>query len=481
MIQRTRVLVYKLLLLVDLALVLGAFVVARQLIPVVRGLLGYAPPPDLGAFRDYAWLLLLMWPLWLFFLHAFRLDAPLRKRPYWNVAWALAKAGTLSTLFLTGILFAAKLDPSRLLIFVSGCLATAALILEKWAVKAVLDLLHRRGYNRRNVLLIGSRSRAQEILERMQREGEISYHIQGCLEIDSHLVGQTVGGIPIVGTVDQYREIMSRFPSDEVVVAMPMDLIPNLAEILEFCEEIGITAHLLPDYQVLRYRRKPSRARPVFEAFLGLPVISFSVTPTQAGQLLAKRCIDFFGAAAGLVHLAPLFAIIAVAIKLTSRGPVFYRWPVLGLNGREFTGYKFRTMVEDADRLKTNLLKGNAMVGPVFKMKEDPRVTPVGRILRKYSLDELPQLWNVLKGDMSLVGPRPPLRSEAIRYEFWHRRKLSVKPGITCIWQVDGRNEIQGFDEWVKLDLQYIDNWSLWLDFKILLKTIPAVLRGTGW
>lgn len=171
---------------------------------------------------------------------------------------------------------------------------------------------------------------------------------------------------------------------------------------------------------------------------------------------------------------------ITFAIKLTSTGPIFYKWKVIGKNGIPFTGLKFRTMVLNADYIKKTLLGINEMSGPVFKITKDPRITPVGKILRKYSLDELPQLFSVLKGDMSMVGPRPPLQSEYEKFNDWQKKKVSVKPGITCLWQVNGRNEIYSFDDWVKLDIEYIENQSFLLDMKILLKTIPAVLRGTG-
>jgi len=190
--------------------------------------------------------------------------------------------------------------------------------------------------------------------------------------------------------------------------------------------------------------------------------------------------MDLFISAFLLVLLSPLFMLIAVLIKLTSKGSIFYDWNVVGLNKRPFKSWKFRTMVQNAEELKEQLMKGNEMKGPVFKIKDDPRITKTGRFLRKFSLDELPQLWSVLKGDMSLVGPRPPLQSEIFRFESWHRRKLSFKPGITCLWQVNGRNVINDFDDWVRLDLQYIDNWGIWLDMKILFLTVIAVLRGSG-
>lgn len=196
--------------------------------------------------------------------------------------------------------------------------------------------------------------------------------------------------------------------------------------------------------------------------------------------LVVKRLIDIVGAAALLIALAPVLVVAAVLVRLSSPGPIFYRWLVVGENGRPFTGYKFRTMVTDADDLKARLMATNEMSGPVFKMRSDPRVTSVGRFLRRYSIDELPQLWSVLRGDMSLVGPRPPLQTEYEQFTPWQRQKVAVKPGITCLWQINGRNHINDFDHWVELDLEYIKHRSLWLDLKILALTIPAVLSGRG-
>jgi exopolysaccharide biosynthesis polyprenyl glycosylphosphotransferase len=199
-----------------------------------------------------------------------------------------------------------------------------------------------------------------------------------------------------------------------------------------------------------------------------------------AGQMAVKRLMDVVIAAVLLVLLSPLFLAVAVLVKATSKGPVFYRWRVVGKNGRYFSSYKFRTMVDDADRLKAGLMARNEMSGPVFKMEADPRVTRCGRLLRRYSLDELPQLWSVLKGDMSLVGPRPPLQEEYERFTDWQKQKLATRPGITCLWQVSGRNRIRDFDEWVRLDLEYIKDWSLWLDVKVLFRTAIAVVTGRG-
>jgi lipopolysaccharide/colanic/teichoic acid biosynthesis glycosyltransferase len=197
-------------------------------------------------------------------------------------------------------------------------------------------------------------------------------------------------------------------------------------------------------------------------------------------QLAAKRALDVAVAAAGLLVLSPLFLLVTLLVLHDSGRPVLYAWKVVGRRGRYFTGYKFRTMVRDADQRQRELEAHNVMRGPVFKMERDPRVTRVGRVLRRYSLDELPQLWSVLKGDMSLVGPRPPLQTEWERFEPWQRRKLAVTPGITCLWQVSGRADIRDFDEWVRLDLAYIERWSLLLDLRILAQTLAAVVRRRG-
>jgi lipopolysaccharide/colanic/teichoic acid biosynthesis glycosyltransferase len=197
-------------------------------------------------------------------------------------------------------------------------------------------------------------------------------------------------------------------------------------------------------------------------------------------QQRIKRGLDIILSGALLIVLAPVFVVLAAVVKATSPGPVLYRWRVLGERARPFVGYKLRTMVDGADALKPEILERNEMNGPVFKMRADPRVTPVGRWLRKYSLDELPQLWSVLAGDMSLVGPRPVYAEEFARFEPWQWGKLAVVPGITCLWQVNGRSHITDFDEWAQLDLEYIRRWNLLLDLKILLLTLPAVLRGRG-
>jgi len=248
---------------------------------------------------------------------------------------------------------------------------------------------------------------------------------------------------------------------------------------ISYAEQLGITVRILPDWQLFQLGYEPEIASIVINDFAGLPSLALTSVPRQTLQLTFKEILDRSIALLGLIALTPLFGVIALAIKRTSPGPVFFKQRRSGLNGRPIEIYKFRSMVANAEELRKTLEDQNEEDGPAFKMANDPRLTSIGHLLRKTSLDELPQLINVLKGEMSLVGPRPPLPSEVEKYNVWQLRRLSVKPGITCIWQVSGRNTVT-FERWMNMDLEYIDNWSLWLDFKLLLKTIPAVLFGTG-
>ena len=261
---------------------------------------------------------------------------------------------------------------------------------------------------------------------------------------------------------------------DEVVLALPVrSLHSRASEIAALCEEQGIVVRL---FDVLDLKSSRTRA----EEFDGQHVITHYRGSLDGWAGFVKRGIDIAVSLLALIALSPVFLIAAILIKLTSRGPVMFVQKRLGLNKRHMHVHKFRTMVVDAEKQIKDLEHLNEVSGPVFKIKNDPRITPIGRILRKTSIDELPQLWDVLKGDMSLVGPRPlPVRDYEGFSEDWQRRRFSVRPGITCLWQVNGRSSIP-FEQWMELDLQYIDKWSLWLDLEILLRTIPAVLRGSG-
>jgi exopolysaccharide biosynthesis polyprenyl glycosylphosphotransferase len=269
--------------------------------------------------------------------------------------------------------------------------------------------------------------------------------------------------------------VISREAVDEVVVALPLRQRRDLVEkIVAVCEEQGILVRVRTDLFNLRV------ARPLVEDIDGIPVVTIRSGPEEGWQLIVKRAIDILGSASLLILLLPFLLLVALLIKLDSPGPVLFRQERFGLNRRRFKVLKFRTMVRGADKHQAKLEELNEAEGPVFKIRNDPRVTALGRFLRQFSIDELPQLINVLRGEMSLVGPRPlPMRDVKLIDTQWHKRRFSVKPGLTCLWQVNGRSDVT-FENWVKMDLEYIDTWSLGLDFKILLKTIPAVLRGSG-
>jgi exopolysaccharide biosynthesis polyprenyl glycosylphosphotransferase len=262
---------------------------------------------------------------------------------------------------------------------------------------------------------------------------------------------------------------------------MPLKEINKVEEYIGKAEEMGVAVRIIPDWQIHKLMYRPGIASIRFEEFLELPTLALATTPSKPGELLIKSALDYVFAGMIMFLLLPFFLLISSLIKLTSKGPVFFKQERSGLNGRKFMVYKFRTMVADAAAKQKELATLDEADGPVFKIKKDPRIIPfIGTLLRKASLDELPQLINVLKGEMSLVGPRPPIPAEVKDYDIWQRRRLSMKPGLTCIWQVTpNRNEVS-FDQWMKMDLSYIDKWSLGLDFKILFKTARAVLIGAG-
>ena len=273
----------------------------------------------------------------------------------------------------------------------------------------------------------------------------------------------------------QLIELLHEYSASNVLVSAKHAHFDRVENVIRLCETEGVEAWLVADFFATQI------ARASLDEFFGHPLIVFRSTPETSWQMLAKQLLDLVGSVVLLLFFAVPMLIIALAIKLTSKGPVMFRQQRSGLNGSPFSIFKFRTMMTNAEQFKHELAAMNEMSGPVFKVTNDPRITPLGKILRKYSLDELPQLINVLRGEMSLVGPRPLPVDEVRRFnDLAHRRRLSVKPGLTCLWQVSGRNKISDFKDWVRLDLQYIDNWSIWLDLAILLRTVPVVLLGTG-
>jgi exopolysaccharide biosynthesis polyprenyl glycosylphosphotransferase len=287
------------------------------------------------------------------------------------------------------------------------------------------------------------------------------------------MLGKDIDGIKVIGMLEDIPSLIRQMVIDEVIFVVPRTWLNDLEGSILACEELGIKTTLAADFF------NPIIARPRLNEFGGVPMLSLATTPQRHETLFVKQALDTTFSLSSLILLSPLFAIIALAIKLSSPGPVIYTQERSGLNGRKFKFYKFRSMVDGADKMQADILDMNEMSGPIFKIEDDPRITKVGKFLRKTSMDELPQLINVLQGNMSLVGPRPPLPGEVEQYEHWQRRRLSMKPGITCIWQVNGRNGVD-FEEWMNMDMEYIDNWSLWLDFKILFKTAWVVSAMKG-
>ncbi len=348
--------------------------------------------------------------------------------------------------------------------------AFTLLVANRVTVRLLARGARRRGYNTRTFAVVGLGEMTEGVVEAVSAHREWGYLFAGYVLEDG---APQPPGVKVLGRLSELGDILEAHVLDEVIFGVPREKLEQIEQAVLLCEEQGVRVKVLLNFFPNRISRME------VEEMEGLPILTFSSTPTDAAPLVAKRIFDVVVSTLVLVVLAPLWAGLAVAIKLESRGPVLFRQRRIGQNGREFWLYKLRSMCADAEEKAGKLLHHNEMDGPVFKMRKDPRVTRVGRFLRRTSLDEFPQFWNVLKGEMSVVGPRPPLPSEVRLYQRWQRRRLSVKPGITCIWQISGRNEID-FAEWMALDLRYIDSWSLWGDLKIVLQTIPAVLWGKG-
>jgi exopolysaccharide biosynthesis polyprenyl glycosylphosphotransferase len=381
---------------------------------------------------------------------------------------------TLIQLVLTlSLLYVFKYpDVSRLLLIVIfPSLALAALGI-RTAVRQFLVLLRDHGRNVRYMLVVGANPRANAFADLVEGHPELGLVVMGHLKADP-----TDGGVilqrPLLGMIEDIEQILHTQIVDEVAICLPFSMEDVIDEMVSICQEEGKVIRM----PVAPFGRNFSTSR--IETIDGVGVFSLAKGPDKAVPLLFKRLLDIVGSAILLVVLSPLMAGLALAIKLDSKGPIFFRQERVGLHGRPIGLVKFRSMCKGAEAQLSELMAENEINGHAFKLSDDPRTTRVGRILRRTSLDELPQLWNVLRDQMSLVGPRPPLPTEVANYDVWHRRRLSMKPGITGLWQVGARRS-QEFDHWVQQDLTYIDSWSLWLDLKIIARTVPAVLTGTG-
>lgn len=319
------------------------------------------------------------------------------------------------------------------------------------------------------LMIVGAGESAVRIANTIEESAGYGLRISGFLTED----GETVDPRYPAHRLADLPKLLDRHVIDEIIFAVDSSRLAELEDVFLLCDEEGVRTRVACDFF-------PHVNSEIYLDRLGhAPLLTFSAAPHDELKLVVKRLTDIVIALAGLLVLAPILLLVGILVRLTSPGPALFKQTRCGLNGRRFVFYKFRSMCENAEDLKDSLAQLNERDGAVFKIRNDPRLTPIGKWLRKFSLDELPQLWNVLKGDMSIVGPRPPVPDEVQRYERWQRRRLRMRPGLTCLWAISGRDAVD-FETWMKLDMQYIDNWSLALDWKIILQTLPRVLTGRG-
>ena len=428
---------------------------------------------ELSYYLVLAGPIVVIWTALLFALGAYRSK---RTAGLKSEMWLRARVALTGSVLLTLVVFGARWDfISRpfLLIFVGLDLALSV------SVRLLVRLLARRvraaGLNYRTVVLVGDTQRARAMARLIHEHAWWGFKILGVVRerpVDGPV--PSPADLPLLGTLEDFPSILANHAVDEVILTVDKGELEKLEEVFLLCEKMGVSTRLVLDFFPHVF------AHVTLEEFQGTPLLTFSTVPGDDFALLVKRAMDIvLSVVLGALYSIPVI-VSAILIRLGSKGPAFFQQTRCGLNGRPFILFKLRTMVDGADEKLSEVAHLNEHDGPVFKAADDPRVTTLGRFIRRFSLDEAPQFWNVLKGEMSLVGPRPPTPEELVRYQEWHRRRLSMKPGVTGLWQVSGRSDILDFDEWMELDLAYIDNWSLGLDLKILVRTIPAVLGGKG-
>jgi exopolysaccharide biosynthesis polyprenyl glycosylphosphotransferase len=463
--------------LFDLAVMVCSFALATVLVvhrtPAISLAEFLSMRIKVGNFALFACFLL----VWHLVFSSFGLYSSKRLSRRWAEVLDVAKATTLASaiLFVVAILVPIQMATPLFILLFWGA-STLAGAASRLLLRSLLAGIRRRGRNLRHMLVVGTNSRAIRFARRIEAHPELGYRLVGFVDNDWSGLGEfRKNGYQRVADLNQFLPLLRNQVVDEVVIALPIESsYGQAARIAALCEEQGVVVRLLSDLFNLRLAQ--SRA----DEFEGEAVITLAGRVPDGWQRLLKRALDVSLSLGALLLLSPLFLLVTLVVKLTSRGPALFVQERVGLNKRRFRLCKFRTMVADAEQRLREVEPLNEVSGPVFKIANDPRLTPVGKFLRKTSIDELPQLLNVLKGDMSLVGPRPlPVRDYQGFDRDWQRRRFSVRPGITCLWQINGRSSCP-FEQWMKLDLEYIDQWSLGLDLKILAKTIPAVIKGAG-
>lgn len=365
-------------------------------------------------------------------------------------------------------------DISRSYVLLIGVVDYVLLILGRYVSYNGIAWMRRQLGRYHYFLIVGCGTRAHEMASLIEESRGMGLRLVGFVDPNSgnSKLNDWFGRHEIF-PVEAVEKVLEDHVVDEVVFAVSMQELARLEPVMSHCANVGVKTRVQLEFLPSPY------SRIYLENFRDVPLLSLSSAPESELLLLLKRVADIAMATFSLVLLSPLMIGIAAAIRITSPGNVLFRQVRCGLGGRKFILYKFRSMVNNAEQLKAELHQLNETDGPVFKMSDDPRITPVGRFLRRFSLDELPQLWNILRGDMSFVGPRPAIPNEVEKYEPWQRRRLRMRPGLTCIWVLEGRSDVD-FHRWIQLDLAYIDNWSLWLDCKIFFRTIPIVISGKG-
>jgi len=480
MIKEYEAFLKKMMIFADVLIVAGSFILAYfvrkniysfyrlDLFPS-RVVMGTIHPLD-----KYLWLLLIVLPVWYGLLSLQGLYESFRTRRLTQIVWIIIKTGFLATLITGTLIFIFKLTyVSRIFVALFSVVGVTLLSLEKIILIQAFKHARLEENNYRHLLVVGTGKRAKGFVQMVKEHPEWGMKIVGIVDDEPEKIGMDVSNIKVIGLLKDIPHILHERIVDEVVFIIPRLWLSRVEQSILSCEREGIRVSVAVD--LFNFKIGKLQATDLG----GIPLMRLETTPGSPWQLFIKRASDAIVSLVALIILSPALLLTAIAIKLSSPGPIFFKQERNGMNGRKFMLLKFRSMVVGAEDMRDELLALNEMDGPVFKIRNDPRMTKIGKFLRRTSLDELPQLINVLKGDMSLVGPRPPIPGEVTNYETWQRRRLSMRPGITCFWQISGRNKIS-FEEWMKLDLEYIDNWSLWLDFKIILGTIPVVLFGTG-
>ncbi len=410
--------------------------------------------------------------IWYGLSKFFRLNEVYRSRPMSVILYNCLLQGAVGVTVLSLLLVMFNLYyPGIKVMSVFALMSVVFCFITKMIIYKVLKFFRRKGLNTRNILFVGD-STGIPLLKQIHKHYEWGYKVVGVVG-DEKVKAKFNGVYPFFDRSD-IDTLLTGKTIDELVYACEYDSVKEVQQYMESCREVGVTFRLYSPFMNM------ITANTHIHYFDTQAVLTISNTPDDFLKMLTKRSFDVMMSGLAILALSPVYLGIAILIKLGSKGPVFFSQKRVGLRGRMFNVHKFRTMVVNAEALKKELMKHNEMDGPVFKMADDPRITKVGKFLRRTSLDELPQFFNVLVGDMSIVGPRPPVPGEVAQYERWQVRRLSMCPGITCLWQIaPSRNDIS-FDEWMKMDMEYIDNWSLRLDFVIILKTIRTVLRADG-